>query len=1034
MTPEFWAIVAVGVGISGLFYHLDVRIGRLEDRMRALGECMAALGERMAGLEGAMDRFTKAAGPTRTATILLLMAALLAATAAGAAAQGRQTGTIRGTVLDAQGLVLPGVTVTVRSGALQGVRTTVTDINGNYRILALPPGEYRVVFELSGFADVVETATVALGGDTGVNAALAPAGVVETVQVVGVVPTPLETTITSSNITDDEVYALPMSRTPWRIAELQPGLTDNTPNAGQVTINGAFAYDNIFLVDGVDINDNLFGTANNLYVADAIQETQVLTSGISAEYGRFSGGVINVITRSGGNDFSGSYRLNMYKPSWTSVTPFERESGTDEREGDLRDNLDHEITLGGPVLRDRLWFFYSGLITRQAGTDTFNETGIGFDTSSAEDRNQVKLTATLAPGHTVSGNYLRRALSFTDASFSFSVAPSTISTGRRPQDLFVTTYRGALANDVFAEVQYSQKRHGFRDSGGFSTDIFDSPFVSFVRAFGHYNAPYFDATDPEDRNNRQITGNVTWFLSSRSAGSHSLKAGFERYTSTNTGGNSQSATGYVFWTDYAVGPDGSPLVDADQQLTPVFTPGPLSLMYNYLATRGARIDINTTSFFVNDEWALNEHFSFNLGVRGETVDSEATGGITTVDTSSVVPRLGMAYDPLGDGRFTIQSTYSHYAGKYSEAQFAETTNVGNPDNLIGIYTGPAGQGRDFAPGFDVDNYFIVDGSFATQNVMLDPDLKSPLTKEFTVSAGGTLGTDGYLKATYIRRRAGNFIEDFLDLTTGATEIMHDGRSFGTFVNEVFRNTDELERNYDALQFDGNYRVTSSFQLEGSYTVQLRNEGNFEGEATNQPGAASVAFDYPEIFSPERNYPFGRLNDFQRHKIRLWGIYNLGLGWAGDVDLGGIWRYNSGQVYSLVADGVPLSARQQAILDDLGYASGPTSQSLYFDARGTEDFKGYGLLDLSVQYQIPVWRTARPYFKFELYNVFNNDVLIGWDTTVNPVYDGPVDDLGLPTTYERGPRFGESTSKTDYPPWRAAVDGGRTFLMSLGFRF
>ena len=976
-------------------------------------------------------KYPPCTGRVAVAQLLLLTAVLLAATATGAAAQGRQTGTIRGAVVDAQGLVLPGVTVTVRSDALQGVRSTVTDINGNYRLLALPPGGYQVVFEIPGFADVVETATVPLGGDVGVNAAMAPAGVVETVEVVGVVPTPIETTITSSNITADEVHALPTSRQPWRIAELQPGLTDNTPNVGQVTINGAFAYDNIFLVDGVDINDNLFGTANSLFVEDAIQETQVLTSGISAEYGRFSGGVINIITRSGGNDFSGSYRLNMYNPSsWTSLTPFEDEP----REGDLGDNLDHEITLGGPIVRDRLWFFYSGLVTRQAGTDTFNETRIRYDTAGTEDRNQFKLTATLAPGHTLSGNYLRRAFTDTGSTFGFSVVPSTITDRDRPQDLFVTTYRGALTNDVFAEVQYSQKRHGFRGGGGTSTDIFDSPFLTRTQALAHYNAPYFDATDPEDRNNRQITGNVTWFLSSRQAGSHSLKAGFERYTSTNIGGNSQSSTGWVFRTNYAIGPGGSPLLDADEQLVPIFTPGPLTLGLNWLPARGARIDINTTSFFVNDEWALNEHFSFNLGVRGETADSEATGGITTVDTSSVVPRLGVAYDPLGDGRFTIQSTYSHYAGKYSEAQFSETTNVGNPDLLIGIYTGPGGAGRDFAPGFDVDNYAIVDGSFATQNVMLEPDLRSPLTKEFTVSAGGTLGDRGHLKATYIRRRAGNFIEDFLDLSTGATELMHEGRSYGTFVNQVFRNTDELARNYDALQFDGRYSVTSRFQLDGSYTVQLRNEGNFEGEATNQPGVASVAFDYPEIFTPERNYPFGRLNDFQRHKVRIWGIYNLGLARAGNVDLAGIWRYNSGQVYSLVAGGVPLTARQQGILDELGYASGPTSQSLYFDARGTESFKGYGLLDVSVQYQLPIWRTARPYFKFELYNLFNNDTLIGWDNTVEPNYDGPVDDLGLPLTYEEGPRFGEGTSAGDYPPWRAGVDGGRTFLMSLGFRF
>ena len=114
--------------------------------------------------------------------------------------------------------------------------------------------------------------------------------------------------------------------------------------------------DNVFLVDGVDVNDNLFGTANSLFVEDAIQETQVLTSGISAEYGRFSGGVINVITRSGGNDFSGSYRLNMYKPSWTSVTPFrtgERHAGTRGRprqQPEPRDHARRPHPAGSPVV------------------------------------------------------------------------------------------------------------------------------------------------------------------------------------------------------------------------------------------------------------------------------------------------------------------------------------------------------------------------------------------------------------------------------------------------------------------------------------------------------------------------------------------------------------------------------------------------------------------------------------------------------------------------------------------------------------
>ena len=251
--------------------------------------------------------------------------ALALALAADAAGQGSQTGTIRGAAVDSQGLSLPGVTVTVGSPSLQGTRTAVTDINGNYALPQLPPGAYSVLFELPGFGAVEETATVPLGGEVGVNAVMAPAGVTEVVQVVGVVPAEIQTTETASNLASDEVNALPMGRTPFAIAAIQPGLNTNTPNAGQLAINGSFAYDNVYLMDGVDTNDNLFGTSNALYVADAIEETQVLTSGISAEYGRFSGGVINVITKSGGNAFSGSWRTNYDKPTWEGLNPYEVE-------------------------------------------------------------------------------------------------------------------------------------------------------------------------------------------------------------------------------------------------------------------------------------------------------------------------------------------------------------------------------------------------------------------------------------------------------------------------------------------------------------------------------------------------------------------------------------------------------------------------------------------------------------------------------------------------------------------------------------
>jgi hypothetical protein len=285
---------------------------------------------------------------------LLSVAALVLALAAPASGQGLQTGIITGTVTTPDGLSLPGATVTVSSPALQGTRTAATDVNGNYVIRGLPPGQYTVAIEMAGLSTKTEQTIVALGRTTTLDSVMDVAGVQEQVQVVAESTPVVTNTVVGANFRSEQINSLPVGRTPQLIAEMAPNLTDNTPNTGQLTIAGGLAFDNVFLVDGVDVNDNIFGTANNLFIEDTVEETQVLTSGISAEYGRFSGGVVNIVTKRGGNHFTGSYRLNFQNPSWTDETPFE----TTERADDLQQI--HEGTFGGPLLRERLWFFLSG--------------------------------------------------------------------------------------------------------------------------------------------------------------------------------------------------------------------------------------------------------------------------------------------------------------------------------------------------------------------------------------------------------------------------------------------------------------------------------------------------------------------------------------------------------------------------------------------------------------------------------------------------------------------------------------------------
>lgn len=967
-----------------------------------------------------------------TQGFVVLLALVVGGTAYG---QGVQTGVLTGTVVDADGLVLPGATVTVISPALQGARTSVTDANGVYAVRGLPPGQYTLQFELTGMRTVEATQRVDLGLTARVDATMQLATVTESVTVTAELPTLVTTPTGGANYRREELDKLATDRTLQGVAELAPGLSDNTPNASQVTISGGFAYDNQFLVDGVDVADNLFGQPNNLFIEDAIEEVQVLTSGISAEYGRFGGGVINAVTKSGGNQFSGSLRVNPYKPSWTTETPFE----TTAREGDLVNT--YEWTFGGPIMHDRVWFFHAG---RRQNADTpapFPVTGIPFDRSDENNRAEIKGTATVLPNQTVYASYLRNKTEQTRSSFGFSIDPSTVVTRQLPNDLIVGGWRGVINDSLFATVQVSQREFGFRNTGGTDTDIVNSPMISRgrlpeVEGTRHFNAPYFDATDPEDRNNRQVAASLSYFLTTPTAGSHDFKFGYENFRTTQIGGNSQSATGYVFDVDYLVA-GGAPVLDSSQRAIPVFVPG-TTLIENWLPTRGARLDATTNSFYVHDHWAANSRLTFDVGVRYERVRSEATGGLVGIDTDTWVPRLGATYDLTGDGSTTLQSTYGHYAGKYSESQIGNNTPVGNPNFVLGVYTGPAGQGRDFAPGFDPSNYDSVQADFPTANVSFADGLHSPVTREFTVSLGRQLGSKGAIKGTYLWRNVTGFIEDFIDNPTasGRTPIVVDGVELGEFDNTVFRNSDDPVRKYQAMAFQGNYRMTSNWSANAHWTVQLKNDGNFEGENTNQPGISSTLGDYPEIFTPERNFPEGRLDDFQRHKVRAWTTYVFDFSRIGSIDASLLWRYDSPLTFSFLTDGIDFSDIQLA--RDPGYASLPADQILFYGARGEGRFEDSHLFDIAIGYQIPVFKSLRPWAKFEVYNLFNNQKLVAFDTSVTPDEAGPVDANGLATQFIRASTFGQATDISHFPRSSQTPSGqalyARTFLVSFGVRF
>jgi outer membrane receptor for ferrienterochelin and colicin len=953
--------------------------------------------------------------------IVLLLAIGFSGTAL---AQGVQTAELTGTVKSSDGQALPGVTVSLRSPSLQGVRTTTTDANGAYLVKGLAPGAYTITFESPGMTTVNRTATVGVGAAATVDASLSIAKVEESVTVTAEIAPVLTTSQGVQEFPQKVIDTLATNRGLDDIADLAPGTTFNGVN-GQITINGAVAFDNVFLIDGVDVADNVFGNPeNSLFIADAVEETQVLTSGISAEYGRFSGGVINAVTKRGGNIFSGTFRTNLSNPKWTANTPLETKNGIKHKDA-LQKSF--EATFGGPIVKDRLWFFVAGLKSNTDTPTTLNETGIAYDNTVDDKRIEGKLTGTITPNHTLQVAYTHRSLGTVQTALNNALETQTIVHPQFPGSVLVASYNGVLSSNFFAEAQFSQKQSHTTNFGGTDTLLQHSPFVTqgvTVPGGLNYHAPYFDATDPENRDNRQITAALSYFLSSAGFGKHDLKAGFENFRDTHTGGNSQSPTSFVFFADYLTNPDGTPVLDANNNVTPTWVPG-ISNYANWLAQRGGRIDISTNSLYLNDKWNLNNHWTFNVGGRYEKARSEATGGLVGVDTHSFVPRLAASFDPKGDGRFKLDATYAHYSGKFNTTLFGNNTNVSNPSLIYAIYNGPTGAGFDFAPGLDLNNYTIVFASSPTGNVKFLPNLSSPIIKEFTLGAGGSFGSTGYAKVIYTWRKYTNFVQDLVNHAGGTSDVVLNGLNVGVFDNHVWTNSNLPDRRYQGIQLQTGYRITDRWNFTGNYTIQIKNDGNYEGENANQPALTSAVGQYPEVFPGNRTFPDGHLAIFQRHKVRAWMTYDLGLGRAGDLNVGVLWRYDSGLTDSLVAASVPLTPIQQALA--VGYASPPPTQNVFFGPRGSVQFPGAHQFDIALTYNIPIYKSLKPYVKFDARNAFNNVGVIRFNDTIQVDPTSPVDSFGLPTGFIKGARFGQPTQDVHFVV-------PRTISFVLGFRF
>lgn len=965
----------------------------------------------------------------RLRSVLLLVVCLALA---GSAFAQNPTGTISGKVQDPDGLAMPGVTVTATSPNLQGTRTVVSSENGDYIFPLLPAGDYTLTYELSGFKTVTVKQTVAVAQTHPVNVKMQIQALTETVNVVGKVETISQTAQVASTYKSDLISSLPTNRTMAAAVELAPGVAATGPS-GAVTISGSQSYESLYLVNGVVVNENLRGQSLDLYIEDALQETTTSTAAVSAEYGRFAGGVVNSITKSGGNVFSGSFRTSLANDDWRTVSPY----------GEPKTNKTvptYEYTLGGPILTNKLWFFTAGRLTKPETAQSLFYTKLPYVFKRDQKRAEGKLTYTLNQNHNFRGAYSYISDKQTNNSFSSAMDVASLYDRETPQSLLSLNYNAILSSKFFVEAQYSQRQYTFKNSGSRFTDPIKGTLLIDNTNGGRFWSPTFcGVCGDEKRDNRNFLVKGSYFLSTASTGAHNMVFGYDMFDDQRFVNNHQSGSDYRILLTKTVIENGTiyPVLNNDNTTTMRWQP---------ILQEAKTAQFRTYSLYFNDAWRFNNNFSFNVGVRWDKNVGTDSNGQQVVKDSNFSPRLQVSWDPMGTQKTVINGSYARYVMSVASSIGNSGAGGGQPAQFDYYYQGPAINTT--APYVTSDvalqqmwNWFNANGGtnrpFVAASVpgvdtKIADNLTSPNTNEFTVGVTRQLGR-ATVRADVVYRKYQDFYSNRVDTTTGKATDPKTGKTYDL---NVIENTNDLERNYKAMNLQTALRVHDRLNVGANYTLSSA-YGNFEGEtASSGPGTAGL-YSYPEYRQADWNYPLGNLSIDQRHKVRAWFGYDVPMSpAAGRLNVSGVLQVQSGTPYAAIG-----TVDVRPYVTNPGYITpqGGSSVNYYFSARDAYRTDTRKRFDLSLNYSHKLVGRAQLFAQAQILNLFNTFALEyqgSINTTVltarndskrfkkfNPFTETPVEGVH----YAFGPQFGDAVQANAYTMQR-------TFRCSFGLRF
>jgi outer membrane receptor protein involved in Fe transport len=963
----------------------------------------------------------------KTARALFGVALAVLLAAAPASAQ-TTSGTITGRVIDNQSLAVPGVTVTVEGANLQGALSAVTSENGDYIVPQLPPGTYTVTFTLSGFGRQQRTIAVAPTQTVPLNVTLGVAALDETVNVVGKSADVLtQTAQVATNFQQELIATLPTNRDITSTLLMAPAVHPSGP-AGNFSIAGAMSYESLYLVNGVTVNENLRGQAFNIYIEDAIQETTVASDGVSAEYGRFSGGLVNVITKSGSNLFSGSFRESLFNDDWralvtgngnyatpaagattqtcNTVVSLNGAQGVDPGCFANDTKVDkvvptHEYVLGGPIRKDQLWFFTAGRFqNQQTGRNTIQPVNLAYVSEDQRKRFEVKMTGSLNSNHRLEGAYSKEALTQVNNTFSTASSMDTASlyTRETPLDLYTLNYNGILSSKFFVEARVSSRHFSFIGSGSPFTDLIKGTLLIDRARGGRYWSPTFcGVCDPEKRDNDNENIKATYFKSTSGSGSHQMVFGYDTFNDKRFANNHQSGSDYrIVGTTSIIRGTG-----ADAVIYPQWLPGASTILqYNPIATSTLGTAFRTHSLFFNDQWRMNPRLTLNLGVRYDKNHGADSAGNLVADDSAFSPRVGVVWDLRGNGEWAVSASVSKYVAAINNGIADSSSAAGNPATLQWTYSGPAinpdasaatlvGSAAAIQQVFnwcapDARGNCTVSAPSGTSlpgvSVKIPNGLASPNVLAYAVGISRQFGNKATVRADYSFRDYKDLYSQRVDRSTGTIVD-----SFGNVADlAIVENTNDLKRRYSGATISANYRFSARTNIGGNYTLS-RLWGNFDGENVASGPLTSNDFQYPEYRQASWYTPAGDLSADQRHRSTLWLQY--GVPKIDGLILSLLEDLASGVPYGAVGtvDARPfVAASNPAVAAAYATPQGGASETYYFTARDAFRTEASRRTDFAANYSHGVGsgsRKATLFVQAQLLNVFNQQELCGCGGTI-----------------------------------------------------